>query len=315
MFYFKDDKQITVYFSSGDVAVWQVDNKDFNRIITMCEANEWIKIETLHNQAKVIMTTDNVKVDQYGNLIINVENETVTLEASEEDSLLALIGILQKKGVLTSSIERVKPFLKNILENPYINASEELYEYLKNMDFEITEDGCFLAYKRVNKNLGSIYDGGKTKHVIGQYTEETNFDTNRNNDCSRGLHFCSKSYLSNYAGAKTIIVKVNPKDVVSIPKDYNFAKGRCCKYMTMGILAKDGTLQTTNIEALTGEKVVKSKIKTKNDVKASRTKTNRIDETVHYMKQFKDDINKVAEIMNISVETVKRNLRKYRSRG
>ena len=27
-----------------------------------------------------------------------------------------------------------------------------------------------------------------------------------------------------------MIVKVNPKDVTSIPSDYNFAKGRCCRY-------------------------------------------------------------------------------------
>ena len=36
-------------------------------------------------------------------------------------------------------------------------------------------------------------------------------------------------------------VKIDPADVVSIPTDYNNAKGRCCKYTVMSeIKFKDG---------------------------------------------------------------------------
>jgi len=31
-------------------------------------------------------------------------------------------------------------------------------------------------------------------------------------------------------GGKTMIVKINPRDVVAIPSDYNNAKGRTCRY-------------------------------------------------------------------------------------
>jgi hypothetical protein len=34
-----------------------------------------------------------------------------------------------------------------------------------------------------------------------------------------------------------MIVKVFPSDVISIPKDYNNAKGRCCKYEVIGEVA------------------------------------------------------------------------------
>ena len=51
--------------------------------------------------------------------------------------------------------------------------------------------------------------------------------------CSRGLHVCSKSYLDHYGtskGNKVVRCKVHPKDVVSIPIDYNNAKMRTCGY-------------------------------------------------------------------------------------
>ena len=37
-------------------------------------------------------------------------------------------------------------------------------------------------------------------------------------------------YGSNGSGDKIVLVKINPADVVSIPDDYGFAKGRCCRY-------------------------------------------------------------------------------------
>ena len=38
-----------------------------------------------------------------------------------------------------------------------------------------------------------------------------------------------------------MLIKVNPRDVVSIPVDYNNSKGRCCKYEVVGeVKFKDG---------------------------------------------------------------------------
>jgi hypothetical protein len=47
------------------------------------------------------------------------------------------------------------------------------------------------------------------------------------------------SYLNHFGGARTVIVKVNPRDVVSIPSDYNGAKGRTCRYEVIGELGVD----------------------------------------------------------------------------
>ncbi|MCL2312787.1 MAG: hypothetical protein FWC41_09945 [Firmicutes bacterium] len=311
MLYFKDDKQVTVYFSNGDIAVWKVDNAQYTKIIEMCQRNEWIQIETLHNQAKIIMTANDISVNESGHVVVN----NIELKPDEENHLLNMIQLLKEKGCIESELDKVRPFLRNMLENPYIDATHELYLYCKNMDFEITEDGCFLAYKNVREDLSSIHDGGKTKHIIGQYTEVENFDTDRNKTCSTGLHFAAKGYLNSYVGSTTIVVKVNPKDVVAIPTDYNHMKGRCKRYMTVGILSQNGDLETTNLKAATGQNVVKTKAKVETDRKTAKKKAkNRIEETADNMKIYKNDVAKVAEVMNLSEETVKRNMRKYRER-
>ena len=36
-----------------------------------------------------------------------------------------------------------------------------------------------------------------------------------------------------------MILKINPRDVVSIPADYGDTKGRCCRYQVIGELGVD----------------------------------------------------------------------------
>ena len=307
MFYFKDNSQITVYFADGNSAVWKSDNSQFEKVAQMCENSQWIPIQMLHNQAKTLLNNK-----------VTIQGDKLVIEADTSDPVVAFIKLLKEKGTIDTEIERIKPFLINMFKNPFINAVEEIYEYCLAKDFEITEDGCLLAYKNVRKDFSSIYDGGKTKHAIGQITKVENFDTNRSRECSSGLHFCSKSYLSFYSGDVTIIVKINPMHICAIPKDYNFSKGRCTQYEMVGVMGKDGTLQTTNIEAATGQKTVKTTTQAKADKKLAQKKAksgDRLTETADLMTRFNNDTKKVASQMNTSEETVKRNMRKVRARG
>ena len=59
-------------------------------------------------------------------------------------------------------------------------------------------------------------------------------EKNPNRTCAPGLHFAAWGYLQHYGyGHKTVIVKINPADVVSIPSDYNNMKGRAYKYLIL----------------------------------------------------------------------------------
>ena len=323
MFYFKDNKQLTVYFADGNSAVWKSDNPQFEKVAHMCENSLWVPIQMLHNQAKTLLNNkvtiqgDKLVIETYtSDSVTKPEILHIELGTTDtSDPVVAFIKLLKEKGTIDTEIERIKPFLINMFKNPFINAVEEIYEYCLAKDFEITEDGCLLAYKNVRKDFSSIYDDGKTKHAIGQITKVENFDTNRSRECSSGLHFCSKNYLSLYSGDVTIIVKINPMHICAIPKDYNFSKGRCTQYEMVGVMGKDGTLQTTNLEEATNEKIVKTTSKIRLDKKVSQKKSNRIDETVQNMNIYNNDVNKVAKVMNLNVETVKRNIRKYNQRN
>jgi len=128
-------------------------------------------------------------------------------------------------------------FLENLMDNPSRTAIQELYLFLEDNKLPLTEDGCMLAYRKVDNDYMSFHanpDGTRNSNKVGDVVEmkRNEVDDVRDNVCSNGLHFCSLSYLPKYMGGsgRVMLVKINPADVVSIPSDYNNAKGRTCLY-------------------------------------------------------------------------------------
>lgn len=133
----------------------------------------------------------------------------------------------------------IQLFVLNLLKNPDYNNLQDLYSFIQKGGLPITDDGHFLAYKVVQENFKdkhtSMFDNTPGK-VVSMPREECN--TNRHNTCSTGLHFCSKDYIGSFISSndKIVEVKVNPKDVTSIPSDYNQSKGRCCSYFVTKVI-------------------------------------------------------------------------------
>lgn len=145
----------------------------------------------------------------------------------------------QKRGV--REVRSLIRFLERLMENPSFRVHEQLFKFLERGQTAITGDGHFLAYKYINADFTSVHDG-KTLHKIGTYVEMPRHmvDDNPNNTCSHGLHVCSNEYLGGYSqGRKVLQIKVDPKDVVSVPTDYNATKMRVCRYFVEGELTKE----------------------------------------------------------------------------
>lgn len=149
--------------------------------------------------------------------------------------------------LLTAVMEGYDPeplslFLDKLMQNPIKSAQEELYLWLEAGNAPISPDGDFLAFKRVRSNYRDKHTG-QVDNSVGKIVEMPRIecDTNRNNHCSRGLHFCQHGYLSSFGGGndRTVIVKINPADVVSIPTDYQFQKGRTWRYEVVGEVDND----------------------------------------------------------------------------
>jgi len=125
-------------------------------------------------------------------------------------------------------------FFGNLMENPSKRAVDELYDFLEAGELPITEDGHFLAFKNVRSNYMDIHSG-TFRNMVGDVCEmaRNKVDEDKDRTCSYGLHFCSIAYLPHFSdsdGGHTMIVKINPRDVVAIPADYKNTKGRCSRY-------------------------------------------------------------------------------------
>jgi hypothetical protein len=136
-------------------------------------------------------------------------------------------------------------FMERLYANPSKIAVDELYLWLERSRMPITEDGCFLAYKKVKDDYTSYRshpDGSPCRNDLGTWVSmpRNAVDDRRHNTCSTGLHFCSWGYLPHYHGAqgRVLIVKIDPAHVVSIPSDYANAKGRAEAYFIYDEIAE-----------------------------------------------------------------------------
>lgn len=134
-------------------------------------------------------------------------------------------------------------FAENLQKNPSYRAVNELFQFLEKNDHPITENGCFIAYKKVRADFKDIYSGkfdnspGTSPEVPRNQVDEDSART-----CSNGLHVANWDYAHNHYGSSTDImleVEVNPADVVAIPADYNQSKMRVCKYKVLGVVDRE----------------------------------------------------------------------------
>ncbi len=127
-------------------------------------------------------------------------------------------------------------FLENLMENPSSQSVSELYDFLQNRNLPITEDGCFLAYKGTRSDGTDVYTGEVDNSVDAVIEMPRNkVDDNRSNTCSFGYHVGAMEYVSGYCTERVIIVKVNPRDAVSVPTDHSAQKLRVCRYEVLDL--------------------------------------------------------------------------------
>lgn len=123
-------------------------------------------------------------------------------------------------------------FWDNLKLNPSEDSKRDLYTFLEHNGIPLTEDGCFIGYKRITEDFKDLrtrtldYSIGKTASMPREQV-----DADRHNTCSHGLHVANFNYANNfYPNGKLVALKVNPKDVVAVPIEYQNEKMRVCEY-------------------------------------------------------------------------------------
>lgn len=139
-------------------------------------------------------------------------------------------------------------FLEKVQTNPEAHSREQLYVWLRKHGFTITADGDFLAYKGVDPDLrsvnksGSAYvDGvlfqGGIPNTLGSIITmpRSTVQHNPRIGCSTGLHAGTWDYARKFVGydGVVLLVKINPRDVVSVPTDSGDQKLRVSRYQVI----------------------------------------------------------------------------------
>jgi hypothetical protein len=231
----------------------------YNKVLEAIKANDWDTVGALVEPKQVVLN--------FGQGNVSIEGEKIFWKGREMHNALTkrMVAMIQEDF----PVEPLIAFMENLMENPSKRAVNELYGFLEKNTLPITSDGCFLAYKKVRQDYLDCHSGtvlnkpaaymtdedtaaleeavGKNNEVAVEVVDgvtvvsmERNLvDDDQNRTCSTGLHFCSQDYLRSFGGERIVILKINPRDVVSIPNDYNDSKGRCARYEIVDEIDKD----------------------------------------------------------------------------
>jgi hypothetical protein len=224
------------FIVQGDNIVVVIGNKShtvsrthvtYQKVLDAIKAQDWELVKDIIEPKKVVLN--------YGSGNVSIQGEQLFWKGKELHNTIAcrMIQMLQDGF----PIEPLVVFMENLYQNPSKRSVDELYGFLEKNQLPITPDGHFLAYKKVRANYFDCHSG-KMDNSVGKVVEmeRNEVDDNKDRTCSSGLHFCGLSYLSHFGGDRIMIVKINPRDVVSIPSDYDDAKGRTCRYEVIGEL-------------------------------------------------------------------------------
>src|SRR5271170_30778 len=202
----------------------------FKSIVRALRRKDWNRAIRLFDTAQLIADKSQGRVE--------VKKDGVFYNGMKIDnSLTTRILQLIKEG---KSVSHMLKFMDRLYANPSQAAINELYDWLKGCKLPITDDGRFVAYRRVKSNYKDVYTG-TIDNSPGQivFMQRKDVCADRHNTCARGLHFCSIAYLPSYPGDRIMQVVVDPADVVSIPSDYQYTKGRTWQYEVVKEIARE----------------------------------------------------------------------------
>lgn len=178
--------------------------------------------------ADLFRTANAVKRFSKGAFEVGEDGSTLLFKGEEiRNVVVDRIFLFMKEGL---PVDPLLKFLERLLSNPSKNAIEALYTFLENGKMPITEDGFFLGYKGVTADYLDCHTR-KVNNRPGQKLEmpRRNVNDNPHEDCSDGYHVGTEKYATGF-GERTVIVKVDPADVVSVPSSNLTWKLRTCRY-------------------------------------------------------------------------------------
>lgn len=227
-------------------------HKNFEKIQASLEAGNWQDVLDFIDMKNTL--------SRYSNGRVTVENGKVTLDGEPVAGKVVqrLVSSLLEENL--EALEGLSNFLDKCDDNPDHRVVSRIYDFISHNDLRLDKDGYVLAYKVVKNSYLDKYTGtmdnspGKVVKMKRNKVNPLDHET-----CSFGLHVAAKAYIPQYGspslsagGDRVVLCRVNPKDFVSIPTDYNSMKARVCEYTVLKdvteLFVRD-TLEDEGIEA------------------------------------------------------------------
>lgn len=144
-------------------------------------------------------------------------------------------------------------FVENLYANQSAFVRNQLfgwisYENVSGTGLTLTPDGCLIGYKGCAGTVDaplSVYSGpaivdgiamnGQIPNVPGTTIEmpRSKVQDDPNVGCASGLHVGTYDYAKNWSRGVLLTVKVNPRDIVSVPTECDAQKIRVCRYQVI----------------------------------------------------------------------------------
>ncbi len=223
---------VTVIINGYPIQI-QKDNSLYKKVVFH------LRDENITEEELLKILEREVKIQTEDITITQKDGEVFVNDQPVHPELQNRINIFVDNGLPIKSLLK---FIKKLYANPSVDSQQSLLDFLCHNNLPIHEDGDFLAYKAVRHDLTDIWTG-TIQNDIGQLirTKRENVDPNRSVGCSRGYHVGTIDYAKGYCPGDGFImlVKVNPKDVVSVPYDCDCQKLRTCAYTVYDVYKND----------------------------------------------------------------------------
>lgn len=156
------------------------------------------------------------------------------------------------KRIIATASENGDPtylfkFWERLQHNPSFRSVNQLFSFLEHKGIPIDKDGFVLAYKAVREDHKDFHSG-KCDNTPGNTLEmpRNQISDDQDLDCHVGFHVGALAYANSFGDSnrRVLICRIDPANVVSVPKDASCQKMRVCKYDVIGYYGV--TLPSTN---------------------------------------------------------------------
>jgi len=301
----KNEKTVTVIVD-GKCEIISASHINYEKIRELLDSGDHSEVIRLINIPKAVSSFSLGSVNIVGNDVLYHGRKVPRYQSQK---------ILDMYRVGSPSLRPFERMVARVMENISARAQEEFPRFADDKGFPIDEDGYVYAWRGLQDDFwsrngnpdtrvlkGKVNAQGQIYNGVGEEieVERADVDDDCNRTCSYGVHVGSLEYAKWWSRGKVVLVKFDPKDVVSVPAEAGGDKCRVCHYWVVSEYTEETPIKEPVISTLNpDERKIKARI--------DRYVTNRKNEGKP-VPSFKQ-IQSALKTKGLKVEDIKRIIR------